>query len=120
MFSDLIGAQRLPGPPGSGQAAMELVVDDRHRNVMGIVHGGVIMTLCDEALGLAVFTLLGEEEKAVTAEFKVNFLHPVLQGRLRATAQVVHQGHHLVVGRSELRDDAGQLLAIGQGTYFVA
>jgi uncharacterized protein (TIGR00369 family) len=53
-----------------------LVAEDRLRNLSGVLHGGVMMTLLDRAGGVAVRDVAAGERVA-TASITVNFLRPV-------------------------------------------
>ena len=44
---------------------------------MGTVHGGILCTLADSAMGMAFASSLGEEETFTTLEIKVNYTRPV-------------------------------------------
>ncbi len=46
------------GPDGAAVAFLE--VDDRHLNPNGIVHGGVVFTLADTAMGWATLAVLDD------------------------------------------------------------
>ena len=55
-------------------ATATLVVDERHLNAGGTVHGGAIATLVDVTMGAAVFAGNDDDERPVTIEMKVNYL----------------------------------------------
>lgn len=77
-----------PLPPSFGQVSLTLLADQTHVNLLGNVHGGVVMRLVDSAAGAAA----GRHSSgpAVTAAMdEMAFLAPVQVGDiLRATAQV--------------------------------
>lgn len=81
----------------------------------GFIHGGIIATLADEAMGkMNRFC----EVTAVTAELSVNYHRPV-----RVDEEIVVEAFHVERrGRElfhgcEIRDAAGALLARGQGRF---
>ena len=48
----------------------------------GVIHGGVQATLLDEAMGMAVRTVMGDDERwVVTAEFKLRYRLPAPTGQ---------------------------------------
>ncbi len=49
------------GPDGAAVGSLD--VDDRHLNPNGIVHGGVVFTLADTAMGRARMAALGPDLK---------------------------------------------------------
>jgi len=66
----MVAAGELPGAPIAGHFGMEVIEvgpgavtfrclpDDSHYNPIGTVHGGVVCTLLDSALGCATHTTL--------------------------------------------------------------
>jgi uncharacterized protein (TIGR00369 family) len=78
-FLSLLGPLRYRKRDGLWE--MALLTDERHRNLSGIVHGGVIATLMDRALGRTSRDT-GNEQRFVTASLSVNYLRPVLIGQL--------------------------------------
>lgn len=82
----------------------------------GVVHGSVITFAADTA---AWFTAARAAGKPVTtATFTLNLLRPTQQG-LTGRGILVKAGKRLVVVRSEVRDDAGELVAEGSFTHAV-
>ena len=56
-----------------GRAVFEMEVGEHQYNPIGYVHGGVVATLLDSAMGVAVHSTLLPGESYTTLEFKVNF-----------------------------------------------
>jgi acyl-CoA thioesterase len=102
-----------------GGSEVRLEVGEHVLNSSGVVHGGVICSLVDQAIGAAVHFALGKGRRAVTVELKVNFLAPGTSGTLLATGRLLREGHHLVVGEAEVLDETGRLLAKGIGTWAI-
>ena len=84
----------------------------------GIVNGGVIMTVIDLAIGLAVMTV-NNGYNQYTAELKVNFLQPLKEGPFTSIGRVIRKGRTLVVGEAEVFDSRNVLCAKGIGTWFI-
>jgi acyl-coenzyme A thioesterase PaaI-like protein len=81
----------------------------------GRMHGGIVMTMIDEAMGWAVY---GAQRWGATARLNVRFRRPVrLDEPLRIEAWIVKDRHRLIELRGEVRDGNGQLLAEGEGTF---
>ena len=81
-----------------------------------VIHGGLVATLLDEAMGWAARV---QGLWTMTARMQVRFRQPVpLSRRLRITGRVTNRRQRLVEVRAELRDDAGTLLAEGEGSLF--
>ena len=112
--ADLIGFLLSEIRPA--MAVIELEADKRHTSPLGTVHGGVLCAIADAAMGLAYATTLKEDETFATVEFKINFLRPVWQGRLRAEGRVVSSGRNLGLLECDVTDRDQRLIARGLST----
>ncbi len=90
-------------------------------NAMFTVHGGVLATLMDTAMGSAVFTTLADGVAYTTLELKVNFIRSVaLDGsRLTCEATAVHVGRRTATAEGRITDAKGKLIAHGSTTILV-
>ena len=79
-----------------GEAVAALDVSDRHLNPNGVVHGGVVFTLVDTAMGRATMSVLDEGRICASIEVAVRYLRPITGGRLVATASVLRAGRRIV------------------------
>jgi uncharacterized protein (TIGR00369 family) len=118
----------LPQPPVSeligfklelvekGRAVVTLEADDRHRNPMGTLHGGILCDITDAAMGIAYASSLAEGETFTTLELKINFLKPVWKASLRAEGMVVRQGRTVGLVECTVKDAKGDLVAKASST----
>ncbi|MGH7409896.1 MAG: PaaI family thioesterase [Candidatus Methylomirabilis sp.] len=102
-----------------GGAEVRLDIKEQTLNRGGIVHGGVICSLVDQAIGAAVGYAIGKGGRAVTVELKVNFLAPSTSGTLIAKGRLIREGKHLIVGEAEVLDQDGRMIAKGLGTWAI-
>ena len=95
--------------------------DPRFANPMGTVHGGIIATLLDSALGCAVQTVLPDGAGYTTLSLELKYLRPVTvdAGELRATGTVVHAGRRQATAEGHLADASGRLLSTATSTCLV-
>ena len=95
-----------------------VVVDatDEHLNPHGTVHGGVLATMLDVAMGSAVAEAGGESP--VTVSLTVTYLEPGRPGRLEARASVRKRGKRLLVVEGEVVQD-GDVVADALATFSV-
>ncbi|MCT1458951.1 PaaI family thioesterase [Aestuariimicrobium sp. p3-SID1156] len=95
--------------------------DDRHANVGGTVHGGVIATMLDAVMGGSVIQALPEDRTAVTSSLTVNYLDPAFIGdTLVATASIRRIGRTLAyVDGTLTRRDQDVPLATASGVFAV-
>jgi uncharacterized protein (TIGR00369 family) len=88
---------------------------DYQQGYPGRMHGGIVATLLDEAMGWAVY---GAAQWGATARLNIRYRRPVrLDVPLRVEAWVVNVRTRLIELRAELRDDAGTLLAESDGAF---
>jgi uncharacterized protein (TIGR00369 family) len=109
-----------PGEFGNGSASFIMATDpSRHGNVMGTLHGGVVATLADTAMGFAFATTLAGDESFATLEMKVSFLRPVWSSTLTASADVVHRGKTTGLVECRIVDERDRLIAHATSTCLV-
>ena len=99
---------------GDGWARGELQLEERHRNPMGIVHGGVYCTMMDQVAGTAACTR-GSICRTVNCE--VRFLAPAQGDHLTSHAEAVRMGRSIAVIRAWVEDAAGAVCAEGVYTF---
>ncbi|MCK9926360.1 PaaI family thioesterase [Frankia sp. Mgl5] len=103
---------------GDGSSTWTLTPSPAAANAMMTVHGGVISTLMDTAMGSAVYTRLPAGVLYTTLELKVNFIRPVALdgGMLTCVATAVHVGRRTATVEARVTDPAGALVAHGSST----
>ena len=123
----------LPAPPiavllgmwisevSEGRVVFALEAAEYHYNPLGTVHGGVLATLLDSAMGCAVQSTLSAGTSYTTLELKVNYLRPVTTktGMLYCEGKVIHVGGRIATAESRLTDADGKLYAHGTTTCMV-
>jgi len=78
----------------------------------GLLHGGAIMALADSAGGACAFLNLPDGAAGTsTIESKTNFLGPVKDGVVSATATPLHRGSTTIVVETSVRDERDRLVA---------
>ena len=77
-LAQLLGIE--PVEWGGGRSELALLVDERHLRNMPILHGGVLATLLDSALGVAASSVAPANRLTVTAQLNVNFIRPAFPG----------------------------------------
>lgn len=83
------------------------------------VHGGILATLIDSAMGSLINRSLPPDQYAVTTELKLNYLRPGKGERVRAEASFLHRGQTLVVMEGTVYDDRNRRIAHGTGSFIV-
>jgi uncharacterized protein (TIGR00369 family) len=82
---------------------------------LGFIHGGIIATLLDEAMGkLNRFSGVG----AVTAKLTIEYLRPVrVDEEITVEAGEVERNGRQLFHRGEIRNASGEVLARGRGRF---
>lgn len=96
-----------------GRAVFAVEPGEHHYNPIGLVHGGLLATLLDSAMGCAVHSTLPAGTGYTTVEVKVNFVRPVTRdtGRLRCEGALVHAGSRIATAEGRVTDGSGRLFA---------
>ncbi len=98
---------------------VECDIRDDLLNESGVLHGGVVASIADEAVWHAIINHFGERPPAVTTELKVNYLRPITGVKVLAKAYLVHVGRTLCVGRVDMFDTQQQLMAVAIVSYML-
>jgi uncharacterized protein (TIGR00369 family) len=124
---------RLPAPPIAallgftlvevepGHAVFEVLPGEQHYNPIGVVHGGLAMTLLDSAMGCAVQTRMPAGGGYTTLEAKTNLTRAITAqtGKLRAIGKTLHVGARVATAEGRLVDAEGRLYAHASTTCIV-
>ncbi len=97
------------------KAAIRQRAEQRHLNLIGIVHGGVLMSMLDNAMGLVV--MIACREKTVTAGLNTHFLESAKSGNLVCEAEIMHRIGRTITLQATVKDEEDRLIAWGSGTY---
>jgi uncharacterized protein (TIGR00369 family) len=84
-----------------------------------IVHGGLVATLLDTAMGGACWSLMADDEDFLTADLRTEFMRSARPGTLRAEGRVVQRSRRVVFCEADLFDADGTLLASARCTQIV-
>ena len=113
-WMETLGARITEAEPG--RVVLELEAGPRHRHGGGVVQGGVITQIADAAMGMSLATLQPDGTWNTTIELKINFIRPVVKGRLRAVGRVIEMGETLLFSEADVVDEAGKLVARASST----
>ncbi len=129
-----IGEGRVPPPPFAelmgfagieveeGRAVFGVEPAEYHYNPIGVVHGGLALTLLDSAMGCAVHTTLPAGVGYTTLEVKVNLARVITRdtGFVRCVGSVIHRGRTVAIAEGQVTAaDTGKLLAHGSTTCLI-
>jgi uncharacterized protein (TIGR00369 family) len=123
----------LPPPPiavllgmwmtevSEGRAVFAVEPAEFHTSPLGTMHGGVIATILDSALGCAIQSMLPAGTSYTTLELKVNYLKPITAntGTVYCEGKIIHVGGRTATAEGRLTDAGGKLYAHGTTTCII-
>ncbi len=120
--NDEPGFMVLIGPlwqHGEGQElAFGFLVEEKHLNRRGVVHGGMLMTVADQALGLTARELTGGLPQA-TIQLDTHFIAPAVAGEfITVKAEVVRRTRSILFLQGALQVGE-RVVASSQGIWKV-
>ncbi len=119
------GAQRLLGyvldvGQGDGRARCHLTVTADHTNRHGMLHGGIVTTILDNAMGATGSLSRDPEGRSpfLTISLNTQYLSPAREGeKLVAIGRITGGGRSLVFVEGELTAPDGRLVATATGVF---
>jgi acyl-CoA thioesterase len=100
---------------GSGRAKAKMEISKEHLNGIGIAHGGAIFTLADFVFAAASNS---RDSVAVAINVSISYVKAVSGGTLLAEAREISLNPKLATYTVDVRDGAGELVAIFQGMVY--
>jgi uncharacterized protein (TIGR00369 family) len=80
-------------------------------NAGSIIHGGMVATLLDTAMGGACWTLLNDDETFLTADLRVEYFRSATPGLLRGEGRVIRKARRVIFCGADLFQDDQHLAA---------
>ncbi|TFH49421.1 MAG: PaaI family thioesterase, partial [Methanothrix sp.] len=91
---------------------------DMHNGV-GWLQGGLFTALCDEAMALALFTVLEEDAAIATISESTSFLQGVRSGRIAAAGKVVKKGRNVAFMEGDVKSEDGTTLTETRASFAI-
>jgi uncharacterized protein (TIGR00369 family) len=98
---------------GKGTAELSMKVRPDMHNGVGWMQGGIFTAIADEAMALALYSVLSPGEKIATISETTSFLKGARDELLVATGRVVRKGRRVAFTEGEVRKGTreGEILA---------
>jgi uncharacterized protein (TIGR00369 family) len=102
-----------------GFITYKMKICEKHLSSPNTAHGAAIAGFMDCVLGLSALSqAVIAGSLTSTVEFKINYIRPVaLHDEIQGVGKVVHKGKTLIISSGEIKNSAGELIALGQGTF---
>jgi len=117
----IVETLRLPGVEGwqPGSVWGSWKVDPGMLSGAGTIFGGYLAALADSYVGLAMFTVLTEDETFTTADLRVSFFRPVIDGTLHIAAEVLNRGRRMAHVECVFVNDDDKVVAKATATQVI-
>ncbi|MBK4214505.1 PaaI family thioesterase [Paracoccus caeni] len=117
-FAFHIGAKLISATPE--RVEFEMPVTEALSNRNGVLHGGAIMSLADNAGGTGTFLNIPKGRSTTTLESKTNFLRPIRVGDIaRAVSEPLHLGRTMQVWQTTITRGDGKVAAVITQTQMI-
>ena len=106
---------------GEGGAELQMQVRPDMTNGVGWLQGGIYLSLTDEAMVLALYSVLEKGEDIATISESTSFIRGAREGLLFATGRVVRKGRRVAFAEGEVRRGGreGEVLARTTASFAV-
>jgi uncharacterized protein (TIGR00369 family) len=85
-----------------GKAVLKMQVRPDMHNGVGWLQGGILAAIADEAMALALYTLLSENEGIATISESTSFIRGVQEGIIIARGRVIRKGRRVAFAEGEV------------------
>lgn len=96
-----------------------LVVEDHHKQPVGLVHGGVMASMAESLASVGAWLAASEGKVTSGISNNTSFMRPVLAGTIHAVGRPRHAGRTTAVWDVEFTDDDGRLCAVTRMTIAI-
>jgi uncharacterized protein (TIGR00369 family) len=114
--AQLLGWELIDQWPDEGRIEIAFHPTAQMLNPRGIVQGGFVAAMLDDAMGPALVCMTGGQEAPASLDINVSFVKPVFPGRVIAKGRVIKKGRNIAFLEAELFDESGSLLARATST----
>ena len=105
-FIKYCGLQAITIKKGSFES--QIYIGENHKTQDNFIHAGLMATMADHTAGYSAFTMVSEDYRILTIEFKINFLKPAYGNALKCRSHVINKGKHIIVSESKVYDVRGK------------
>ncbi len=112
-FDAVYGLEVLDDGLTDGVVRARVAIRDELRQQFGLVHGGVVSALAEALASRGTWLAVWDQGKVVMGmSNETNFVRPLLDGHIHATATARHKGRTRWLWEVESRDDQVRLCAV--------
>ncbi|HDC3711244.1 TPA: PaaI family thioesterase [Staphylococcus aureus] len=103
-----------------GLVVISMPVTDKVKQPFGYLHGGASIALGETACSLGSVNLIDTTKFIpLGLEMNANHIHSAKDGRVTATAEIIHRGKSTHVWDIKIKNDKEQLITVMRGTVAI-
>ncbi|HEJ8644300.1 PaaI family thioesterase [Staphylococcus aureus] len=103
-----------------GLVVISMPVTDKVKQPFGYLHGGALIALGETACSLGSANLIDTTKFIpLGLEMNANHIHSAKDGRVTATAEIIHRGKSTHVWDIKIKNDKEQLITVMRGTVAI-
>jgi uncharacterized protein (TIGR00369 family) len=122
-MSELVGFDAFYGMQVDHASADEvrthLLIEDRHKQPVGLVHGGVLASMAEAMASIGAWIAAGQDKMSSGINNNTSFMRPFTEGTVHAVARPRHSGRTTAVWDVEFTDDDDRLCAVTRMTIAI-
>ena len=104
----------------SDEPRARILVENHHKQPMGLVHGGLFATLAESICSVATYRAVIDDGMVIMGQSNATtFLRPISEGHVNAIARPRHRGRTTWIWDVEISDDAERVCALARITIAV-
>lgn len=79
-----------------------IIIENKHKQQDGYVHAGAIATMADHTAGYSAYTLVPDNLRILTIEFKINYFKPAIGEKIVCKSQIINAGKTIITSESNI------------------
>jgi uncharacterized protein (TIGR00369 family) len=100
-----------------GDVIIQMPVKNELLNSNGILHGGAVTTILDSIIGATIRST--RDVKVATVSLTTQFIAPVREGTLYASAKMINQGKRILYVESKVSNEKEETIGTSLGTFAI-
>ncbi|MCR9241506.1 MAG: PaaI family thioesterase [Rhodobiaceae bacterium] len=112
----MLGWKLLDWDPEAQQIKVGFETRKEFRNPGGVIQGGIIAAMIDDAFGPMCIMASGRTKRPLTLDLNVSYLAAGNHGKFTCEARIIRQGKSISFVEGELFDASGELVARATST----
>jgi uncharacterized protein (TIGR00369 family) len=100
-----------------GNYIVDMPVTEFNKNKIGAVHGGLLATLADSAMGYMIYHQTGSFP--ITTDLQIRYLNPGSGNKLTAKTSILKKGRKIISTECKMYDEEEILVASASANFYL-